>query len=162
MQFCPHWIWLSVLVALVAPMVGLAQTPGEREVQLESTKTAGGTLFDALGCPDLSLVGYGYRPLLLVRLVTIHVCKSSPSSPGVRQRSPIRGPQTSVLTSLACGSRKRLRRGFRPVPRLRSRTIATGTAMASILTLAALALACVSNGSVRRKLKPKPISTCSR
>jgi hypothetical protein len=49
MQLCPHWIRLSILVALVAPMVCLAQAPGEREVQLESTRTSGGTLFDALG-----------------------------------------------------------------------------------------------------------------
>ena len=49
MQFCPHWIRLSVLVVLVAPMICLAQAPGEREVQFESTRTPGGTLFDALG-----------------------------------------------------------------------------------------------------------------
>ena len=49
MQLCPHWIRLSVLVALVAPMICLAQAPGDREVQLESTRTSGGTLLDALG-----------------------------------------------------------------------------------------------------------------
>ena len=49
MQLCPHWIRLSVFVVLLVPMVGLAQTPGEREVQLESTRIQGGTLFDAMG-----------------------------------------------------------------------------------------------------------------
>src|SRR5215831_10815739 len=37
------------LSILVAPMVCLAQAPGEREVQLESTRMPSGTLFDALG-----------------------------------------------------------------------------------------------------------------
>jgi hypothetical protein len=49
MRCCPHWIQLSVFVAFVAPMICLAQAPGEREVQLESTRMSGGTLFDALG-----------------------------------------------------------------------------------------------------------------
>ena len=62
-----YWIRLSLLVVLLAPLVCLAQAPGEREVPLESTRTQGGTLFDALGSPGLSLVGYGSRPLLWAR-----------------------------------------------------------------------------------------------
>ena len=41
MQLCPHWIRLSVFVVLVVPMVCFAQATGEREVQLESTRTSG-------------------------------------------------------------------------------------------------------------------------
>ena len=90
-------------------------------------------------CPDLSSVGYGCRRLLWALLVITRICNWSLSSPGGRQPWPIQGPQTSALTRLACGSPKRLRRGSRPVPRLRSRAIATGTATASILSLGALA-----------------------
>jgi hypothetical protein len=49
MPFSPSWIRLSLLVVLLAPLVCLAQTPGEREVPLESPKMSGGTLFEALG-----------------------------------------------------------------------------------------------------------------
>ena len=49
MHFSPYWIRLFLLVVLLAPLVCLAQALGEREVPLESTKTQGGTLFDALG-----------------------------------------------------------------------------------------------------------------
>ena len=49
MSFSLYWIRLSLLVVLLAPLVCLAQAPGEREVPLESTRTSGGTLFDALG-----------------------------------------------------------------------------------------------------------------
>ncbi len=49
MQLCLHWIRLSVLIALVVPIVCFAQATGDREVQLESTRMPGGTLFDTLG-----------------------------------------------------------------------------------------------------------------
>src|SRR5215217_8171593 len=57
MLFSTYWIRLSLLVALLAPLVCLAQAPGEREVPLESPRMPGGTLFDALGLSRPELGG---------------------------------------------------------------------------------------------------------
>ena len=38
MPLCPYWLRLSLLVALLAPLVCLAQVPGEREVPMESPR----------------------------------------------------------------------------------------------------------------------------
>ena len=49
MPLSPYWIRLSLLVALLAPLVCLAQAPGEREVPMESPRMPSGTLLDVLG-----------------------------------------------------------------------------------------------------------------
>ena len=143
MQLCPHWIRLSVLVVLLVPMVGLAQAPGEREVQLESTRMPGGSLFDTLGLSRPEFGGLRLSAFVVGSFSYNSHVQLVPEFAGGAPALADPGRQTSALTRLACGSPKRLRRGSRPVPRLRSRTIATGTATASILSLGALAMACV-------------------
>jgi hypothetical protein len=140
MQLCLHWIRLSVLIALVVPMICFAQATGDREVQLESTRTSGGTLFDALG---LSRPEFGGLRLSAFVVGSFSYNSRLQLVPEFAGAAPALADPGSTSTRLACGSRKPLRRGSRRVPRLKSRTIATGTATASILSLAALALACV-------------------
>src|SRR4029453_10376322 len=69
MQLCTHWIRLFILVALIAPMVCLAQALGEREVQLESTRMPGGTLFDALGLSRPEFGGFRISAFVVGSLI---------------------------------------------------------------------------------------------